>query len=121
MSTTTVIVFIVSMIFSVGFLVLIIFLVPMINQLKALLGDFEKTSAEIRELTKNFQTTTDKINNEIDKADAMMNSSKRIVDTVAYSVESINRSVMAKSAGLMSIIPLVKFGFKYLKKNKGGK
>jgi len=121
MTTTTIIVFIVALIFSVGFLVLVLALVPMINQLKSLLRDFEKTSEEIRELTKDFQETTNKVNNEIDKADAMMNSSKRIIDTIANSVESVNKNVMAKSAGLMSILPIIKFGFNYFKKNKGGK
>lgn len=121
MTTMTVIAFIVALIFSVGFLVLVLALVPMINQLKSLLKDFEKTSEEIRGLTKDFQTTTNKINNEIDKADAMMESSKRVVDTIARSVESVNKNVMAKSAGFMSLIPIIKLGFNYFKKNKGGK
>ncbi len=116
-----VIVFIVSIIVSVGFLVLVLSLVPMINQLKLLLTDLEKTSSEARELTKNLQSTVEKVNVEIDKADAMMESSIKIVDTVSNSIEHINKSMIAKSAGLMSMIPIIKFGISLVKKYKGGK
>ncbi len=66
-SVTIVIIFIVALIFSVGFLMVVISLVPTLNQLKSLLADLEKTSYEARELTKKLQDVSEKVDDDLCK------------------------------------------------------
>lgn len=120
-STTTVIIFIVALILSVGFLMLVLSLVPAINQLKALLVDLEKTSVEARNLTIQLKAVSEKVDKDVDKFDAILDASKDTVEAVSNSVKLINKSVIKKSAGLLAFLPAIKFGWDLVKKIKGGK
>ena len=55
---TQVIIFIVALLISAGFLTLVIVLVPAIRELKELLVDLQKTSTEVRELAEEMKKIT---------------------------------------------------------------
>lgn len=120
-STTTVIIFIVALILSVGFLMLVLTLVPAINQLKSLLVDLEKTSREARDLTAKIKVISEKVDKDVEKVDALLDASKETVEVVSNSLKFIDKNVLKKSAGLLAFIPAIKFGWNLVKKFKGGK
>ncbi|MCP5103435.1 MAG: DUF948 domain-containing protein [bacterium] len=120
-STITVIIFIVALIFSVGFLMLVLSLVPAINQLKTLLTDMEKSSREFRDLTVKLQTLSEKVDRDVEKVDAILESSKETVEVVSDSLKFVNKNVLKKSAGLLAFVPAIKLGWDLVKKFKGGK
>ncbi len=115
-STAVIIIFIVALIFSVGFLVVVLSLVPALNQLKSLLTDMEKTSSEARDLTVKLQEVSTKVNNDLDKVDAVLDSSKETVEAVKHSFKFVNKNLLKQSAGLLALIPAIKFGWDLIKK-----
>jgi len=117
-STVLVIVFIVALIVSVGFLMLVLTLVPAINQLKSLLKDLEKTSSETRDLVANLKDVSGKVNRDIEKVDTILDSTKEIVEVVKKSLKFIDKNVLKKSAGLLALIPAIKFGWNLVRKFK---
>jgi predicted PurR-regulated permease PerM len=117
-STLWIIIFIVSLIMSVGFLLLILTLIPTLNQLKSLLVDLEKTSSEARDLASNLKEVSGKVNNDLDKIDAVLDSTKETVDVVKNSLKFVNKKVLKQSAGLLAIIPAIKLGWDFVKKLK---
>ncbi len=116
-----VIVFIAALIFSVGFLVLVLTLVPAINQLKSLLTDLEKTSSQFRDLAIRLKILSEKVDQDLEKVDAVLDSSKETVEVVTDSLKYININILKRSAGLLAFIPAIKFGWNLVKKIKGGK
>lgn len=121
MNTTIVIlIFIVALIFSVGFLLIVLSLVPAINQFKSLLVDLEKTSSKIRDLSSRFEIIGEKVDIDLNKVDAVLNTSKEAIENVNESLRYININVLKRSAGLLAFIPAIKFGWKLIKKLKGG-
>ncbi len=122
-STLEVIIFIVALIFSVGFLLLVISLVPTINQLKSLLSDLEKTSYEARDLVKKLQDVSEKVDQDVAKFDNILDSSKEAVENVSKSLKFVNKKILTQSAGLLALVPAIKLGWDLIKKikAKGGK
>lgn len=111
-----IIIFIVALIFSVGFLILVLTLVPAINQLRILFSDFEKTSVKSRDLIENLNELSEKVNTDIVKIDSLIDSSKATAETISSSLKLINNKVLKQSAGFLAMIPAVKFGWKFIKK-----
>ncbi len=120
-SVTIVIIFIVALIFSVGFLLVVISLVPTLNQLKSLLADLEKTSYEARELTKKLQDVSEKVDDDLEKINSIVDTAKESVGTVSNSIKYLNKNLIKQGAGVLAFIPAVKLGWKFMKKRKGGK
>ncbi|MEN8154811.1 MAG: DUF948 domain-containing protein [Acidobacteriota bacterium] len=120
-SVSIVIIFIVALIFSVGFLLIVLSLVPTLNQLRSLLKDLEKTSVEARELTKKLYDVSDKVDNDLEKVNSIIDSTKESVGTVSESLKLINKSFLKQSAGLLAFFPALRYGWKFVKKMKGGK
>jgi uncharacterized protein YoxC len=121
MDSTTTILFLTALIFSVGFLLLIILLVPAINRLRSTLEDMEKTSVQVRDLAIKLKELSVKVDRDVEKFDAVLNASKETAEVVADSVKLINRNFLKKSAGLLAFIPAIKFGWNLVRKFKGGK
>lgn len=121
--TVTVIIFIVALIFSLGFLLLVIFLVPAVSQLKSLLTDLEKTSSEARELVIKLKDVSTKVNQDVEKFDAILDTSKEVVENVSKSLKFVNKKILKQSAGFFALIPAIKMGWDLVKKikSKGGK
>ncbi len=120
-SVTIVIIFIVALIFSVGFLLVVISLVPALNQLKSLLADLEKTSYEARKLTIKLQDVSEKVDDDLAKINSIIETTKESVGSVSNSLKFLNKNLLKQSAGFLAFIPALKLGWKFVKKRKGGK
>lgn len=120
-TTVLVIIIIVAIILSVGFLLLIFSLVPALNELRYLLRDLQKTSTETRQLVSKLQEVSEKVNQDIDKVDAILDSSKETVEHASKSIKFINKNILKHSAGIFALLPAIKFGWNVVKKHKGGK
>ena len=120
-SVTIVIIFIVALIFSVGFLLVVISLVPALNQLKSLLADLEKTSYEARKLTIKLQDVSEKVDDDQAKINSIIDTTRESVGSVSNSLKFLNKNLLKQSAGLLAFIPALKLGWKFVKKRKGGK
>ncbi len=116
-----IVIFIVALLISVGFLILVLTLVPAINQLKSLLFDLEKTSSEARDLTSKLKVISEKVDEDINKVDSLLNSSKKTIDIVSKSANLINKNILKRSAGIFTLFSALKFGWNFAKKFKGGK
>jgi len=120
-TTLLAVIIIVAIILSVGFLLLIISLVPALNELKFLLRDLQKTSAEARELTLKLKEVGEKVNQDVDKVDSILDASKDTVENVSKSLKFFNKNVIKHSAGIFALLPAIKLGWNAVKKFKGGK
>ncbi len=116
-----IIIFIVALLISMGFLLLVVTLVPAINQLKSLLTDLERTSSEFRALTAKIKEIGEKVETEADKVGTILDSSKKAVEVVSETLSMLNTTVFKKAAGILALIPAIKFGWNLVKKHKGGK
>lgn len=122
MSTTIlIIIFVVAMIVSLGFLLLVITLVPAIQQLKSLLLDLEKTSIEVRDLAREAKRLGAMAEDRLEKVDMVLSQSQRMVNNAGNALHFINRSVLRRSAGLLAFLPAVRLGWNLVKKIKGGR
>ena len=111
---------IVVIVVSVGFLLVALNLSTTLTQLKSLMVDVEKTSTEARGLVRNLNSVSLKVDNDLEKVDAMIEASKEAVEVVKNSVKFINKNLIKNSAGLLALIPAIKFGWNLVKKFKGG-
>jgi predicted PurR-regulated permease PerM len=116
--TLTAVVFILAVILVAGFLLLVVTLVPTIIQLKSLLKDLEKTSSEARELTANLKSISGKVEEDIGKVDHILDSTKESMGVVKHALKLVDKSFIKKSAGLLALIPAIRFGWNFVKKHK---
>jgi len=77
-TATQIIIFIVALAFSAGFLALVIVLVPAIRELRALLSDLRMTSSEVRELTEELNRISSSVGGKLDGFGGMLSKSQRI-------------------------------------------
>lgn len=117
-STIVVIIFIVALILSVGFLMLVLTLVPAINQLKSLLKDLEKTSTETRDLAVQLKSVSGKVDKDIEKFDQILDSTKETMGTVKQTLKFLNKNVLKQTAGVLSLVSAIRFGWSFVKKLK---
>jgi len=120
-TTVLVIIIVVAIVLSVGFLMLVFSLVPALNELKFLLRDLQKTSTEARELVSKLQDVSEKVNQDIGKVDSILDSSKETVESASKSIKFINKNILKHSAGIFALLPAMRFGWNVVKKYKGGK
>ena len=116
-----VVIIIVAIVLSVGFLLFIFSIVPALNELKMLLSDLQRTSGEARILISKLNEVTDKVNQDLDKVDSILDASKETVETASKSLRFINKNVLKNSASIFALLPAVKLGWNIVKKFKGGK
>lgn len=122
MSTTVlIIVFVVALVFSLGFLLLVITLIPAIQQFKSMLLDMEKTSFEVRDLARELKRVGVMAEERLEKVDVVLAQSKRTVENAGEALHFINQNVLRRSAGLLAFLPAIKIGWNLVKKIKGGK
>ena len=117
-STIVVIIFVVALILSVGFLMLVLSLVPTINQLKSLLKDLEKTSAEARDLALQLKSVSGKVDKDIEKFDQILDSTKETVGTVKESFKFLNKNILKQTAGVLGLVSAIRLGWNFVKKLK---
>lgn len=116
-----IIVFVVALVFSLGFLLLVITLVPAIQQFKSLMVDLEKTSIEVRDLTREAKRLSALAEDRLEQVDTVLVQSRRAVENAGDTLHFINQNVLRRSAGLLAFLPAVKLGWNLIKKIKGGK
>jgi predicted PurR-regulated permease PerM len=116
-----IIVFVVALVFSLGFLLLVITLIPAIQQFKSLLVDMEKTSLEVRDLARELKKVSAMAEERLEKVDMVLAQSRRTVETAGEALHFISQNVFRRSAGLLAFLPAIKMGWNLVKKIKGGK
>lgn len=122
MSTTVlIIVFAVALVVSLGFLLLVIALIPAIQQFKSLMLDLEKTSIEMRDLAREAKRIGAMAEERLEKVDLVLAQSRRTVENAGDALQFISQNVLKRSAGLLAFLPAIKLGWNLVKKIKGGK
>jgi len=116
-----IIIFFVALVFSLGFLLLVITLVPAIQQFKALMADLEKTSLEVRDLAREAKRLSGIAEERLEKVDMVLSQSRRAVENAGDTLQFINHNVLRRSVGLLAFLPAVKLGWSLIKKIKGGR
>ena len=117
----TIIVFVVALVFSLGFLLLVITLVPAIQQFKSLMADMEKTSLEVRDLAREAKRLGSIAEDRLDMVDTVLAQSRRAAENAGDALHFINQNVLRRSAGLLAFLPAIRLGWNLVKKIKGGK
>jgi predicted PurR-regulated permease PerM len=116
-----IIVFAAALVFSLGFLLLVITLVPAIQQFKSLMVDMEKTSLEVRDLAREAKRLSSMAEDRLEKVDMVLTQSKRTVENAGDALQFISQNVLRRSVGLLAFLPAIKMGWNLVKKIKGGK
>lgn len=116
-----IIIFVVALVFSLGFLLLVITLVPAIQQFKALMVDMEKTSLEVRDLAREAKRLSSMAEDRLEKVDLVLTQSKRTVENAGDALQFISQNVLRRSVGLLAFLPAIKLGWNLVKKIKGGR
>jgi predicted PurR-regulated permease PerM len=116
-----IIVFVVALIFSLGFLLLVITLIPAIQQFKSLMVDLEKTSIEVRDLAREAKRLSAIAEDRLEKVDMVLAQSRRTVENVGDALHFVNTNLLRRSAGLLAFLPAVRMGWNLVKKIKGGR
>jgi hypothetical protein len=120
-STAVIIIFVVALVFSLGFLLLVITLIPAIQQFKSMMLDMEKTSLAVRDLAREMKQVSVMAQERLEKVDHVLAQSKRTVENAGEALHFINQNVLRRSAGLLAFLPAIKMGWNLVKKIKGGK
>jgi hypothetical protein len=114
---TQVIIFIVALLFSAGFLTLVIVLVPAIRELKELLIDLQKTSAEVRGLAEEMKKISTDVEGKLAGFNGMLANSQKIATNVGSAFKMFNTTVF-KNAEWLALIPALLWGWKTVTKLK---
>ena len=89
-----IIVFVVALVFSLGFLLLVITLIPAIQQFKSLMVDMEKTSLEVRDLARELKRVSVMAEDRLEKVDLVLAQSKRTVENAGDALHFISQNVL---------------------------
>jgi uncharacterized protein YoxC len=116
-----IIVFVVALVFSLSFLLLVLTLIPAIQQFKSMMLDLEKTSIEVRDLARELKRVSVMAEDRLEKVDIVLEQSKRTVENVGDALHFVSQNVFRRSAGLLAILPAIKIGWNLIRKIKGGK
>ena len=122
MSTTVlIIVFVVALVISLGFLLLVFTLIPAIQQFRSLMLDLEKTSIEVRDLAREAKRISVMAEERLEQVDLVLAESKRTVESAGDALHFISQNVLRRSAGLLAFLPAIRIGWNLVKKIKGGR
>ncbi|HNX96209.1 MAG TPA: DUF948 domain-containing protein [Candidatus Aminicenantes bacterium] len=105
---------------AVGFLLLVLTLIPAIQQLRSALLDIEKTSAEVRDLAREWKRMGLLVEDRMEKVDAVLENTRRVTEGTAQTMHFINHNVLQRTAGIFAFLPAIKMGWNLVKKIKGG-
>ena len=116
-----VVIFVVALVLATGFLVLVLTLVPAINQLKSLLLDLERTSAEIRDMSRELKKMSSAVEERLEKVDLVLDSSRETVQGISTAFRFVNQNILKRAGGMLAFLPAIRLGWNLVKKIKGGK
>jgi uncharacterized protein YoxC len=116
-----IVIFVVALVVSLGFLLLVFSLIPAIQQFRCTLLDLEKTSAEMRDLARQMKKVGAMAEERLEKVDVVLNQSWRTVENAGDILHFISQNVLRRSAGMLAFLPAIKLGWNLIKKIRGGK
>jgi hypothetical protein len=116
-----VVIFVVALVVSLGFLLLVFSLIPAIQQFRSTLLDLEKTSVEMRDLARQMKKVGAMAEERLEKVDVVLDQSWRTVENAGDILHFIGQNVLRRSAGVLAFLPAIKLGWNLIKKIKGGK
>ena len=108
---TPIIIFIVALLLSAGFLMLVIVIIPTIRELKELLIDLQKTSTEVRELAEEMKKISTDVEGKLVGFNDMLSNSQKIATNVGSAFKMLNNTVF-KNAEWLALIPALLWGWK---------
>lgn len=108
---TQIIIFIVAILISAGFLTLVIVLVPAIRELKELLIDLQKTSTEARGLIEEIQKIRSDVEGKLTGFNSMLSNSQKIASNVGNALKTFNTTGF-KNLEWLALIPALLLGWK---------
>ena len=98
------------------------FLITLVTQLRRTLKEGEKTLAEITELAKHLQDTNQKVQAKIDDFGEMITASKKTVIGLSEITWFLTTKILRPSSKYWPLLfPLLRFGWRRLKKRKEDK
>jgi len=109
---TQVIIFIVALLFSAGFLALIITLIPALRELKNLFVDLQKTSAEARELVIEARKISENVEGKLEGIDGLMANAQKLTSSFGKATALLNNPAIKQFQWLIALIPAVLLGWK---------
>lgn len=116
-TATQVIIFIVALAFSSGFLAIVIVLVPAIRELTALLADLQKTSTEVRDLVENAKNISANVEGKLEGIDSIVANTRTIATGVSRALKAANINMTGKPE-LLALIPALLLGYKAITRFK---
>jgi len=75
---------------------------------------------EVTDLAKELKTISMRVEDKLDSVDRVIDSSKTAAKAVGDIAIFTGKSVFAKAAGIIALLPAVKLGWKLIKDMKGG-
>ena len=114
---THIVIFIVAILFSAGFLTLVIVLVPAIRELKELLIDLQKTSTEVRGLVEEITKISSDVEGKLEGFNGILSNSQRIATNVGSALKMFNTSAF-RNFEWLALIPALLWGWKAVSKLK---
>jgi predicted PurR-regulated permease PerM len=118
--TVQIVIIIGVLVFSAGFIVLVISIVSSLSRLKLLFVHVEKMSVEITNLAREIKNISARVEDKLDKVDSVIESSKKAVKIAGDIASFISTNVFTKAAGIMGLLPAIKLGWQLIKDMKGG-
>ncbi|TFH42753.1 MAG: hypothetical protein E4G96_02770 [Chrysiogenales bacterium] len=120
-ATTRIIIVIVAIFISSGFLAIVIVLVPAIRELRALLVDMRKTSEEVRDLASEAKKISVNIENKLEGIDGIISNSKRISSIVGKAASRMENPAFKHLEWVAALVPALILGWKAVSGARGGK
>jgi hypothetical protein len=116
---TQVIIFIVAVLISAGFLALVIVLVPAIRELTKLFVDLQKTSEEARELVIEARKISQNVEGKLEGVDSIITNAQKISSSVGKAATLLNNPLIKQFEWLAALIPAILLGWKAVSKMRG--
>ena len=96
-------------------------LVPTIREVKNLLVDLEKTSAEARELIIEARKISENVEGKLEGFDGIITNAQKITSSVGKAASLLNNPAIRKFEWLAALIPAVVLGWKAVGALRGKK
>jgi len=121
MTASTITLLICAVAATLAFILLAAYLLPVFLKLRDLMVELQSTATEVRHLAISLQKTSERVNDDLERVDELLNTSRDAVVTVSNTVKKVNGLFVAQSAGLFALLPAIRLGWKLIKKLKGGR
>lgn len=118
-AATQIIIFIVALIISAGFLAIIIVLVPAIRDLRALLVDLRKTSEEVRELALETRKISVNVEGKLEGIDGFVANTRKVSSLVGRAASKMENPAFRHLEWLAALVPALLLGWKAVSGARG--